>query len=42
MQFITSKTADNLDLIRKILADDGFKSIQKIIRLSSGSRSLVI
>ena len=39
MQFITSETADNLDLICKILADDGFKSIQKIIRLPSGSRS---
>lgn len=39
MQFITSETADNLDLIRKILADDGFKSIQNIIHLPSGSRS---
>lgn len=39
MQFITSETADNFDLIRNVLADDGFKSIQKIIRLPSGSRS---
>lgn len=39
MQFITSETADNLDLICKILADDGFKSIQNIIHLPSGSRS---
>ena len=38
MQFITSETADNFDLIRDILADDGL-SIQKIIRLPSGSRS---
>ncbi len=38
MQFITSETADNFDLIRKILADGGL-SIQNIIHLPSGSRS---
>ena len=40
MNFLTQETADNLDLIRKILADSGFKRLQNIIRLQSGSRSV--
>ena len=40
MYFITKETADNLDLIRKILADSGFANIKNIIRLQSGSRSV--
>ena len=40
MNFITKETADNLDLIRKILADNGFTGLQNITRLQSGSRSV--
>ena len=40
MTYITKKTADNLDLIRKILADSGFSEIKNITRLQSGSRSV--
>ena len=40
MDFITLETADNLDLIRKILADSGFTGLQNITRLQSGSRSV--
>ena len=40
MNFLTQETADNLDLIRKILADSGFTEIQNITRLQSGSRSV--
>ena len=40
MYFITKETADNLDLIRKILADSGFANIKNILRLQSGSRSV--
>ncbi len=40
MTYITKETADNLDLIRKILADSDFKGIKDITRLQSGSRSV--
>ena len=40
MDFLTKETADNLDLIRKILADSGFSEIKNITRLQSGSRSV--
>lgn len=40
MTYITKETADNLDLIRKILADNGFSEIKNITRLQSGSRSV--
>ena len=40
MEFITLSTADNLDLILKILADSGFLEIKNITRLQSGSRSV--
>ena len=40
MDFITKETADNLDLIRKILVDSGFSEIKNITRLQSGSRSV--
>ena len=40
MDFLTKETADNLDLIREILADNDFKDIQNITRLQSGSRSV--
>ena len=40
MDFITKETADNLNLIRKILADSGFTGLQNITRLPSGSRSV--
>ncbi len=40
MNFITQENADNLDLIRKILADSGFSEIKNITRLQSGSRSV--
>jgi len=40
MDFLTKENADNLDLIRKILADSGFKNVQDITRLYSGSRSV--
>lgn len=40
MKFITLDTADNLDLIRKILADCGLDGFQNITRLQSGSRSV--
>lgn len=40
MNFLTQETADDLDLIRKILADIGFTEIQNITRLQSGSRSV--
>ncbi|MBQ4400126.1 MAG: aminoglycoside phosphotransferase family protein [Alphaproteobacteria bacterium] len=40
MYFITKENADNLDLIRKILADSGFSELQSITRLQSGSRSV--
>jgi hypothetical protein len=36
MDFITLETADNFDLIRKILANNGFKGFQNITRLQSG------
>ena len=39
MKFINLDTADNFDLIRKILADRGFSGFQNITRLQSGSRS---
>lgn len=32
MDFLTKETADNLDLIRKILADSGFSEIKNITR----------
>lgn len=40
MTYITKETADNLDLIRKILANSGFTEIKNITRLQSGSRSV--
>ena len=40
MDFLTKENADNLDLIRKILADSGFSEIKNITRLQSGSRSV--
>lgn len=40
MNFIIQETANNIDLIRKILADSGFTKIKNIIRLQSGSRSV--
>ena len=40
MIYITQEIADNLDLIRKILADSGFMGLHNIIRLQSGSRSV--
>ena len=40
MDFITKETADNLELIRKILVDSGFTGFQNITRLPSGSRSV--
>ncbi len=40
MDFLTKETTDNLDLIRKILADSGFSEIKNITRLQSGSRSV--
>lgn len=40
MNFITKETADNIDLIRKILEDSGFAEIKNITRLQSGSRSV--
>ena len=40
MTYIVKETADNLDLIRKILADSGFSEIKNITRLQSGSRSV--
>ena len=40
MDFITKETDDNLDSIRKILADSGFSEIKNITRLQSGSRSV--
>lgn len=40
MNFLTKENADNLDLIRKILADSGFSEIKNITRLQSGSRSV--
>ncbi|MBR1600094.1 MAG: aminoglycoside phosphotransferase family protein [Alphaproteobacteria bacterium] len=40
MDFLTKENADNLDLIREILADNDFKDIQNITRLQSGSRSV--
>ena len=40
MEFITQETTDNLDLIRKVLADSGFARLQNITRLQSGSRSV--
>ena len=40
MTYITEETADNLDLIRKILADSGFSEIKNITHLQSGSRSV--
>ena len=40
MTYITKETADNLDLIRKILADSGFSEIKNITHLQSGSRSV--
>ena len=40
MNFITQETADDLNLIRKILADSDFKGIKDITRLQSGSRSV--
>jgi hypothetical protein len=40
MDFVTKETADNLELIRKILADSGFTGLQNITRLPSGSRSV--
>lgn len=40
MDFITKETADNLDLIRKILANSGFTGLHNITRLQSGSRSV--
>ena len=40
MDFLTKETVDNLDLIRKILADSGFAEIKNITRLQSGSRSV--
>lgn len=40
MDFLTKETADNLDLIRKILAYSGFSEIKNITRLQSGSRSV--
>ena len=38
MIYITKETADNLDLIRKILADSGFTKLHNITHLQSGSR----
>ena len=40
MTYITKETADNLDLIRKILANSGFTGLHNITRLQSGSRSV--
>lgn len=40
MIYIAKETADNLDLIRKILADSGFTGLHNITRLQSGSRSV--
>ena len=40
MDFLTKEKADNLDLIRKILADSGFSEIKNITRLQSGSCSV--
>ena len=40
MDFITPDTADNIDLIRKILKGKGFVGIKNITRLKSGSRSI--
>ena len=40
MNFITKETADNLELIRKILVDSGFTGFQNITRLPSSSRSV--
>lgn len=40
MDFLTKENADNLDLIRKILADSGFSEIKNITRLQSGSHSV--
>ena len=40
MEFITKETADDLDLIRRILVAEGFDKLEKITRLQSGSRSV--
>lgn len=40
MEFLTLDAADNIYLIRKILADSGFAEIKNITRLQSGSRSV--
>ena len=40
MNFLTEEKADNIDLIREILTQGGFSSIQNITRLQSGSRSV--
>lgn len=40
MIYITKETADNLELIRKILSDNCCKGLHNITRLQSGSRSV--